>query len=133
LSACILDASALLAYLHGETGADEVAAALAETAVISAANWAETLSKLSDIGHAPSEVMARLRDEGVLGALLEVEPLTEDDAVTMAQLRSQTRAAGLGLGDRACLALGARLGLRIVTADRAWTALELGVSIQTIR
>src|SRR5205823_12845840 len=81
LSACILDASALLAYLHGEPGADDVAEALAESAVISAANWAETLSKLGDIGQAPSDVVTRLRDEGVLGALLAVEPLTEDDAV----------------------------------------------------
>jgi ribonuclease VapC len=133
LSACVLDASALLAYLHGETGADVVTEALAETAAISAANWAETLSKLVDIGHQPTESATALREQGVLDALLEVEPLTEIDAVRMAELRTETRDAGLSLGDRACLALGLRLGLPIVTADRAWEGLGLEVEIRPIR
>jgi ribonuclease VapC len=129
----VLDASALLAYLHDEPGAEEVAEALAATAVISAANWAETLSKLADVGHQPREVADRLRDQGVLYALLDVEPLTGDDAATIAELRAATRDAGLSLGDRACLALGLRLGLPIVTADRAWEELGLGLTIRVIR
>ena len=130
---CVLDASALLAYLNGETGTDAVAEELAATARIGAANWAETLSKLADAGNEPREVVERLRREGVLDGLLEVEPLTAEDAFAMAELRTKTRDSGLSLADRACLALGDRLGLPIVTADRAWADLELGLTIHTIR
>ena len=38
-------------------------------------------------------------------------------------LRSLTRAQGLSLGDRTCLALAPALGLPAMTADRAWGGL----------
>ena len=44
-----------------------------------------------------------------------------------------TRALGLSLGDRACLALGLRGGLPVLTADHAWQQLTLGVVVQVIR
>jgi PIN domain nuclease of toxin-antitoxin system len=65
--------------------------------------------------------------------LLRVVPLNEDDSVTTAQLRSLTRAHGLSLGDRACLATGLRLGLPVLTADRSWANLDVGVTIRLIR
>lgn len=129
----VLDASAVLAYLNDEPGGGEVTEVIAATARIGAANWAEVLSKLAERGQAPADVVSRLRDAGVLGALLEVEPLTADDAVVIAQLRTRTRDAGLSLADRACLALGARLALPVVTADRAWQDLDLDVDIHSIR
>jgi PIN domain nuclease of toxin-antitoxin system len=134
VSNCVLDASALLAYLHGEVGAVEVAEAIAETATISAANWAETLSKLTELGDEPRQITADLEEQGVLHGLLEVEPLTAEDAPTVAELRSKTRARGFGLGDRACLALALRLGLPVLTADRDWLEIErLGVEVRPIR
>jgi PIN domain nuclease of toxin-antitoxin system len=51
----------------------------------------------------------------------------------IADLRRPTSHLGLSLADRACLALALRLGLPIVTADRAWAELELAVQVQTIR
>ncbi len=39
--ASILDASALIAYLHDEPGADAVVDAITETAAISVVNWAD--------------------------------------------------------------------------------------------
>ncbi len=129
---CVLDASALLAYLHDEPGADQVSVALASTAVIGAANLAEALSKLSDVGHGPRELAERLRAQGVLDGLLMVEPVTAEDAVGIAELRHAGHRA-LSLGDRACLALASRLGLPVVTADRAWAELGLNVPISLIR
>jgi ribonuclease VapC len=130
LSAFVLDASGLLAYLQDEEGAAEVAEALAGTAAMSTANLAEALSKLADRGADPGEVAAELEERRVLGALIEVEPLTAEDAITIAEIFATTREHGLGLGDRACLALGRRLGLPVMTADRAWAELEEAVGVQ---
>lgn len=129
---CVLDASALLAYLRDEPGAGEVSVALSHTAVIGAANFAETLSKLADAGNAPQGVATQLRSRGVLDALLTVEPVTANDAVGIAELRHDGHRA-LSLGDRACLALASRLGLPVLTADRAWAELGLPVAITLIR
>jgi ribonuclease VapC len=133
---CVLDASALLAYLHEEQGADVVADAVAETAAISAANWAETLSKVAEIGHSPTEVAADLQEQGLLGGLLEVVALTAEDALVIGDLRPRTRDLGLSLGDRACIALALRLAVPVLTADGRWTELEgigVDVSVQPIR
>lgn len=62
-----------------------------------------------------------------------VLPFDDEAACVSATLLSSTSPLGLGLGDRACLATGRLLGLPIVTADREWAALEVGVKIRTIR
>jgi PIN domain nuclease of toxin-antitoxin system len=132
-SAVVLDASALLAYLRGETGSDIVEAALSFGTVISSANYAEVLSRLVDIGEEPEEVDRGLRERGLIGGLVTVVPLSEADGVTIAQLRPLTRAQGLSLGDRACLATGLRLGRPVMTADRGWEGVDIGVPVRLIR
>lgn len=134
MSHCVLDASALLAYLHEEEGAAEVADALARSASISAANWAETLSKVAELGIQPSQLAADLEEQGLLHGLLEVVPVTAEDALVIGELRPRTKELGLSLGDRACLALAVRLRLPVLTADRNWTELEeVEVDVQPIR
>lgn len=134
MSHCVLDASALLAYLHEEDGAAEVADAIARSASISAANWAETLSKVAELGTPPSRLVAELEEQGLLHGLLEVVPLTAEDALVIGELRPRTRDLGLSLGDRACLALALRLGLPVLTADRDWNQFEdVEVDVQPIR
>lgn len=134
MSHCVLDASALLAYLHEEEGAAEVADAIAQSASISAANWAETLSKVAELGSPPSRLAADLEEQGLLHGLLEVVPLTAEDALVIGELRPVTRDRGLSLGDRACLALALRLKLPVLTADRDWTELDdVDVDVQPIR
>ncbi len=125
----VLDASAVLALLFEEPGAEVVRAQL-RTGVIGAANLAEVLAKLSD--HRLPAVEA-VRAVTILG--LEVAPMTEAQARRSAELRSLTRSAGLSLGDRACLALAAELGALALTADRSWDAVAVaaGVSVQVIR
>lgn len=128
----VLDASALLAHLLDEPGADEVNESLDEGAVISAVNWAEVLSRLSDLGSDPRRVAADLEAQGLL-ATLAIVPFDPDDAITVGALRSATRGPGLSLGDRACLSLALRLGAPALTADRAWDEVDSEVEVKQIR
>jgi ribonuclease VapC len=128
----VLDASALLAFIHDEPGADVVENALLKGASISAANLAEVVSKLADSGDDPTDVIEGLRRRGTLTAL-EIMPLTVEDALAIANLQRRTRAQGLSLGDRACLGLARRLGLPALTADRSWLGLRLAIKVETIR
>lgn len=130
----MLDASALLAWLRLEPGALAVRAALDKTAAMSVVNWAEVLSKLSDLGQNPVEVQSRLFEAGAFQKDLLLWPLDEAMAVEVARLRSKTRSSGLSLGDRACIALGQHLRLPVLTADRVWKRLRLAdVQVQFIR
>ena len=131
----VLDASVLLAYLQGEQGAERVAEALSSPggAAMSAINWAEVLSKLADYGEPPDRVTRRLRDAGLLGTALVIVPADENLAVEIARLRKPTRAAGLSLGDGACLALGHLTGALVLTSDRSWASLAVGVRIAVVR
>ncbi|MEQ9670631.1 type II toxin-antitoxin system VapC family toxin [Coleofasciculus sp. G2-EDA-02] len=123
----VLDASALLAYLKGEPGEEIVDGVLAES-VISSVNWAEVVQKAIAAG---VEVDGMMDDLQALG--LTVEPFTLEDGEMVGRLWESTRQAGLSLGDRACLSLGWRLGVRVLTCDRAWAALNLSVDVQVIR
>jgi PIN domain nuclease of toxin-antitoxin system len=132
--AVVLDSSALLAFLQDEPGAEAVEGALAERTAMSAANWAEVLTKMADAGVRPQEVTRHLEAQGILGDGLAIVPLGQAAAGEIAALRTRTRRAGLSLGDRACLALARSLGLPAMTTDRAWAALRLsGVKVKVIR
>jgi PIN domain nuclease of toxin-antitoxin system len=133
VSSFVLDASALLAYLRDEPGALVVENALTQGAYISIVNWTEVLSKVADLGEDPEALSQRLENQGILRNSLEILPLTEEDALLIAQLRPLTKSAGLSLGDRSCLALGKRLGLPVLTADRSWTTFDLGMEVRPIR
>ena len=82
--------------------------ALVAGAVINAINYAEVLSRFADAGKEPMVVDHQLRTEGLIGSLLPIVPVDDDDAVAIARLRTITRESGLSLGDRACLATGMR-------------------------
>lgn len=131
----VLDASALLAYLQGEPGAEKVRGALAVGCCMSSVNWAEVLSKVAERGTSSRELTAELTRRRLLGAALQVLPFEEIDAAIVGDLRPKTRSLGLSLGDRACLALGKRLGEPVLTSDKTWLDLDsdLGVEIQSIR
>jgi PIN domain nuclease of toxin-antitoxin system len=110
-----------------------VRAALDKKAAMSVVNWAEVLTRLVDLGLDADEVRRKLSRKGVLGNDLVLWPLDEGMAVEIGRLRSKTRSRGLSLGDRACLALGQRLRLPVLTTDRAWKDLKLGVQVRVIR
>ena len=123
----VLDASAVLAWMYQQNGSERVRAAL-PGAQLSAVNLAEVLAKVAEAGGDPS---ATARDLGALG--VTVHPLSAEDAVRSGALRPLTRGAGLSLGDRACLALATRLGMGVLSADRAWVGVDVGVEIEVLR
>ena len=96
--------------------------------VMSSVNWAEVVQKSIAAG---VDVDGMLDDLQALG--LVVEPFTPEDGEMAGRLWEQTRQAGLSLGDRACLSLGLRLNVPVLTADRAWASLNLSLDIQVIR
>ena len=123
----VVDASALLAFLLGETGADVVEAAV-ETSAVSTVNWSEVCQRALARG---VDTRGLRTDVEALG--IAIEPFTAEDAERAADLWASTRSAGLSLGDRACLALALRLDVMAVTADRAWLDLDAGVDVTAIR
>lgn len=123
----VLDASAVLALLHREVGADIVLRHL-DDALVSAVNLAELGARLADHGMPEAEIKEVAEAVG-----LEIAPFDESQAYASAFLRSATRAKGLSLGDRACLALAKARGVPALTADRAWAELDLGVDVRLIR
>jgi ribonuclease VapC len=128
--ASILDASALIALLHDEPGSDAVVDAITETAAVSVVNWAEVLSKIAADGDDPQQVVDNLQASE---SPLILEPLTEADCIEIARMRPLTKAQGLSLADRACLALARRLDIPVITADREWAGLDLDITIRLIR
>jgi ribonuclease VapC len=129
----ILDASALLAYLQDESGSELVATALTEGCLMSAINWAETLSKLVERGQSPEVVTELLTNQGLLNNALVIVPFDAAIAQETARLRPITRRIGLSLGDRACLALGIQLQLPVLTSDQVWGDSNVGVVVKLIR
>jgi ribonuclease VapC len=128
-----LDASALLALLQNERGADVVEDAIADGATISTVNLAEALSTMARKGADPAITLATMTERGVIGGAITVEPFTLADAVEAARLRPLTATAGLSLGDRSCLALARRLGTPALTADQPWQGIDLPVEVRSIR
>ena len=109
----MLDASAILAFLLGEDGADAVEGALTNDAGCGAANWSEVAQRVLGTGRDWDQARALLESYGV-----RVEPVTSDDAEWAA--RRWRRGEGLSLADRLCLALGERLDAEVLTADKSW-------------
>ncbi len=128
MSRVVLDASAVLALLNNESGADKLTPELLNDAVCSTVNIAEVQTKLVSAGGSPDEAW-----EDTLSPIREAAPFTEEHAKIAGGLVAQTRALGLSLGDRACLALGLALKAPVYTADRSWKKLKLGLRINVIR
>jgi len=124
----VLDASALLAILNQEPGAEKMTPELLSTAVISSVNLAEVHGKLVGRGLHPNDAW-----EAALTPVREVVPFTSEDARLVGDLVAKTSPLGLSLGDRACLALGLSLKVPIYTADRSWKKLKAGARIHVFR
>jgi len=124
----VLDASALLAILNQEPGAERLTAELLSVAAISTVNLAEVHGKLVERGLRPENAW-----EAALSPIREAVPFTSEHARLVGHLVEQTRPLGLSLGDRACLALGLALKASVYTADKSWKKVKVGARIHIIR
>jgi ribonuclease VapC len=124
----VLDASALLAILNQEPGADALTPEILSGAAISTVNVAEVHGKLVSRGLAPEDAW-----EAALSPVREAVAFTVEHAKLVGDLIVQTRQLGLSLGDRACLALGLLLKAPVYTADKSWKKLKVGARIHVIR
>ena len=128
MNRAVLDASAILAVLFQERGAEKMTDGILNLAVVSAVNLAEVQTKLVKMGHPPEDAWSD-------ALLLETdpEPFTADQAKIAGSLIAETEKYGLSLGDRSCLALAIALKAPVYTTEQAWRNLRVGVPIHVIR
>lgn len=127
----VFDASAVLAWILKEPGAERVQHLMAsEECLISAVNAAEIVAKLADKGRPEAALRHVIGHIGAACLPFEVEQASEAGL-----LRPATRHLGLSLGDRACLALARLRRATAITADRPWLELAapLDIRIECIR
>ena len=126
----VLDASALLALFNEEPGADEVMKAFNQPCLLSAVNHTEVLTKLLDKGLSPADAATVMTS-----VELQIVAFDAAQSADAAWQRGVTRAVGLSLGDRACLALARAKNAVVLTADKPWlkVAKAVGVEVRCIR
>jgi ribonuclease VapC len=127
LAEYVLDASALIALVNKERGADKVRPLMTH-AVISTVNYCETIQCLRRGGMPLEEVKVALTP-----LVSRPIPFDETLAYIAASMHERTGDRGLSFGDRACLALAQSLELPAVTAEREWERVDVGVKIIKIR
>ena len=123
----VVDASALLALLFDEPGAQALAGVIAEGATASTLHLAEVAPVLTSNHRDLNRVLEAVR------AQVELAPFTDADALAVAARYPQVSGRGTPLRDRACLALAQRLDAPAVTAGHLWIGLSLDIAVQLIR
>lgn len=123
----VFDTSAILALVKAEPGWDR-AAAMFPAAVLCTVNAAEVYTKFAE-WQLPRHELAKYQ------VMIQdiVAPFDNDLAMRAGALRTATKVFGLSVGDRACLALAQRLGVPVLTTDKIWASLQVGVEIEVIR
>jgi len=126
---CVLDASAVLAWLFRERG-EQLVDRMLEHAAISTVNLAEVLYRADDEGMPTEGLQHDLEALGV-----RVVPFTDEDARLLVEIRRVARRQGprLSLADYCCLATGVRLNLPVIGAEQAWESLRVGVEVIPLR
>jgi ribonuclease VapC len=127
MASAVLDASAVLAVLNDEPGAELVAAVL-DDALVSTVNYAEVVAKLVERGSTYTQAQAALRSIALTTVDFDIALARRTGA-----LRAETIRRGLSLGDRACLSLAEREGVPAITGDRSWVGAISSVEIRLIR
>ena len=124
----VLDASAILAIVFQERGAEKLTVEIMKDAVISTVNLAEVQSKLVKKGYDPEEAW-----EDATSLVSAAVRFTSEQAKIAGSLIAQTEKVGLSLGDRSCLALAIALKAPVYTTEQVWRELKVGIPIHVIR
>src|SRR5450759_5062867 len=133
MKAVVLDASALLALLFDEPGAEKIenlfnqAAEADKTMFIAAVNWAEVLYKMHRKQGAQGFEGARHFE---LTMPLDVVPVDHDLAEAAALLKNKH---DLGLADAFAAALAKHKKAELVTADREFKSVEKEIKINWLK
>lgn len=127
MTAFVLDSSAVMAVMFGEPGQERVVATL-PGALLSTVNLSEIIAKLTLRGVTAQDAESAIRRLGV-----DCVDFSAAHARIAGDLRALTKSAGLSLGDRACLALAQERQAEVLTADRAWGAIDMPVTVSVIR
>jgi ribonuclease VapC len=123
----ILDASAMLALIFGEKGAENVIP-YAQGSQILAINFSEVVARVIAIDGNPERAeLSSSRLE------ITVIPFDRKLARLTAEIMKHTSHIGASLADRACLAFALASGFPVLTADKVWSKLDLGIDIAQIR
>ena len=128
MSENVLDASAILALIQKERGAEKLTDEIMDDAIISTVNLAEVQSKLIKNGYDSEEAW-----ETATSLVTSAEPYTSEQARIAGDLILKTEKYGLSLGDRSCLALAISLKASVYTTEQIWRNLKLGIPIHVIR
>jgi ribonuclease VapC len=128
MSEAVLDASAILAFLFNERGAEKLTQVILTAALVSTVNLAEVQTKLVKMGRSTEDAWIDAHSLGTLAV-----PYTTDHARIAGDLIATTERFGLSLGDRSCLALAIALKAPVYTTEQLWRNLKVGVPIHVIR
>lgn len=125
----VLDASAVLAAVYGEVGAQKVRSLFADresTVLISAINWSEALDRLLRDG---------MRDDDAQSILAGLNLEIADFTIAQARIAARLRliAPQLSLADRACLSLASTRNATAWTTDKIWARTKVKVPIEVLR
>lgn len=127
MTSVVLDASALLAVMNSEPGADIVRASLVG-ALMSAVNYSEVMKKTIERNVAVDSLHALVKT-----ASIDIIPFDTLLAEASAELYPLTKAHGMSFADRACLALGIHRKLIVLTAEKKMRIRNLPITVKLIR
>jgi ribonuclease VapC len=128
----VIDTSAIIALLNQEKGFEVIERELGN-AIVSSVNFSEAITV------ANREIFENDKTFRIGGINLlrntfpHIIDFNIEQAIIAASFDEITKKYGLSLGDRACLALAKYKNYSVLTGDRVWKELELGIDIRLIR
>jgi PIN domain nuclease of toxin-antitoxin system len=122
MSKIVFDASALIALFAKETGYEFIKKHMKE-GIISSVNIAEAYKyciETQGLTEDEAKNLIKLSD-------IKIIEFTNEQALISAGLIKKTKQYGLSLGDRACIALAIDGKHSIITCDKIWQQIDVGI------
>lgn len=120
----VLDASALIALINEEPGSDHVKKFLSGS-IMSAVNISEVVAVLTKLDIPQDSIQTVIRN--LVHAII---PFDEEQAFISGYLYTDIHSKGLSFGDKACLSLGKKNDMTVLTSNPKWSEVGGGVSVE---